>query len=247
MSHMRVSFFGDSIGMQTNMTVILPQDAEGGGPFPVLYLLHGLSDDDTIWERRTSVERYVSGMPLIVVMPDGGRGFYTDAAEGAAYESHIMADVIGFTERFFPAMRTREGRVIEGLSMGGYGAMKLALKHADKFCSVVAHSSAFDVRRRVENHERAAEFRRIFGDDPAGKDNDPFHLAEVIHRKLLPAIRIDCGTEDGLLEENRAFHRHLEKLQIAHEYAEYPGSHNWAFWDEHVQEALRFHAATLGL
>jgi putative tributyrin esterase len=247
MAHTRVSFFGDSIKKQTSMTVILPQDVKRDGPFPVLYLLHGLSDDDTIWERRTSIERYVAEMPLIVVMPDGGRGFYTDAAEGPAYESHIMQDVVGFTERFFPAMRSREGRVIEGLSMGGYGAMKLGLKHADKFCSIVAHSSAFDVRRRVENHERAAEFRRIFGPEPAGRDNDPFHLAEVIDRKLLPAIRIDCGAEDGLLEENRAFHRHLEKLQIRHEYAEYPGTHNWAFWDEHVQEALRFHAAALGI
>jgi putative tributyrin esterase len=247
MSHMRVSFFGDSIKKQTSMTVILPQDAEGDGPFPVLYLLHGLSDDDTIWERRTSVERYVAGMPLIVVMPDGGRGFYTDAVQGPAYEGHIMKDVIGFTERFFPAVRAREGRVIEGLSMGGYGAMKLALKHPEAFCSVVAHSSAFDVGRRVENHERAAEFRMIFGDDPAGSDNDPFHLAEVIDRKLLPAIRIDCGTEDGLLDENRAFHRHLEKLRIPHEYAEHPGTHNWAFWDERVQEALRFHARALGI
>ena len=247
MSHMRVSFFGDSIKKQTSMTVILPQDAKGDGPFPVLYLLHGLSDDDTIWERRTSIERYVAAMPLIVVMPDGGRGFYTDAVQGMAYESHIMEDVIGFTERFFPAMRERKGRAIGGLSMGGYGSMKLALKYPDAFCSVVSHSSAFDVRRRVENQERAPEFRMIFGDDPAGKDNDPFRLAEVIDRRKLPAIRIDCGTEDGLIEESRAFHKHLEKLGIQHEYAEYPGAHNWAFWDEHVQEALRFHARALGI
>jgi len=247
MSHMRVSFFGDSIGKQTSMSVILPQDAEGDGPFPVLYLLHGLSDDDTIWERRTSIERYVAGMPLIVVMPDGGRGFYTDAIQGPAYESHIMKDVIGFTERFFPARTDREGRVIGGLSMGGYGAMKLALKHPDRFCSVVAHSSAFDVRRRVADQERGEEFRRIFGEHPEGTDNDPFHLAEIVDRDRLPAIRFDCGTEDGLLEENRAFHRHLEKLGIPHEYEEFPGAHNWAFWDEHVQEALRFHARALGI
>ncbi len=154
MAHMRVSFFGDSIKKQTSMTVILPQDVKQDGPFPVLYLLHGMSDDDTIWERRTSLERYVSEMPLIVVMPDGGRGFYTDAVQGYAYESHIMKDVIGFTERFFPAMRERKGRCIGGLSMGGYGSMKIALKYPDMFCSVVSHSSAFSVRRRVENKER---------------------------------------------------------------------------------------------
>ena len=247
MSHMRVSFFGDSIGKQTSMTVILPQDSKAEGPYPVLYLLHGLSDDDTIWERRTSIERYVASMPLIVVMPDGGRGFYTDAVQGPAYESHIMKDVVGFTERFFPALRERKGRCLGGLSMGGFGSMKLALKYPDQFCSVAAHSSAFDVRRRVEQHERSKEFRLIFGEHPEGKDNDPFHLARAIDHSKLPAIRFDCGTEDGLIEENRAFHKHLETLGIPHEYEEFPGTHNWAFWDEHVQQALRFHARALGI
>ncbi len=247
MAHMRVSFFGDSIKKQTSMTVILPQDVKQDGPFPVLYLLHGMSDDDTIWERRTSLERYVADMPLIVVMPDGGRGFYTDAVQGYAYESHIMKDVIGFTERFFPAMTERKGRCIGGLSMGGYGSMKMALKYPDMFCSVVSHSSAFSVRRRVENKERRADSILVFGEHPENTDNDPWYLAENIDRAKLPAIRFDCGTEDFLIEENREFHQHLEKLGIPHEYAEYPGSHNWGFWDEHVQEALRFHAAALGL
>lgn len=247
MALLRVQFFGDSISKQTNMTVILPKDAEAGGPYPVLYLLHGLSDDDTIWARRTSIERYVAGMPLIVVMPDTARGFYTDAVRGPAYESHIMRDVVGFTERFFPAIPERRGRCIGGLSMGGYGSMKLALKYPDRFCSVVAHSSAFDVRARVTSPEHSEEFALIFGEEPAGGDNDLFHLAAQTARGKLPAIRFDCGTGDGLLEENRAFHKHLTELGIPHQYEEFPGEHNWAYWDVHIQEALKFHAAALGL
>ncbi len=149
MSIMRVGFYGDAIAQQTNMTVLLPEDASPEGPFPVLYLLHGLSHDDSIWTRRTSLERYVAGMPLVVVMPDGGRGFYTDARRGPAWQRHVMEDVMGFVERFFPVARDGRGRVIGGLSMGGYGAMKLALKYPDRFCSVAAHSSAFDIRRRL--------------------------------------------------------------------------------------------------
>jgi S-formylglutathione hydrolase FrmB len=244
---MRVSFFGDSIRKQTSMTVILPQDTKVEGPYPVLYLLHGMSDDDTIWERRTSLERYVAEMPLIVVMPDGGRGFYTDAVQGYAYESHIMKDVMGFTERFFPAMRERKGRCIGGLSMGGYGSMKLALKYPDMFCSVVSHSSAFSVRRRVENKERSKESILVFGEHPENTDNDPWYLAKTIDRAKLPAIRFDCGTEDFLIEENREFHKYMGELGIPHEYDEFPGTHNWAFWDEHVQQALKFHAKALGI
>jgi len=244
---LRVGFFAKSIQKQTNMTVILPEDTEKAGPYPVLYLLHGLSDDDTIWARRTSIERYVAGMPLIVVMPDSGRGFYTDAKRGPAYESHIMKDVLGFMDRFFPTIPERRGRVIGGLSMGGYGSMKLALKHPDCFCSVAAHSSVFDMARSLLRPERTEELSLIFGDDPAVGDNDVLRLAEQIDRKLLPAIRFDCGMDDWLIQDNRAFHQHLAKLGIEHEYAEFPGGHEWGYWDAHIQEALKFHARALGI
>jgi S-formylglutathione hydrolase FrmB len=84
--------------------------------------------------------------------------------------------------------------------------------------------------------------RRIFGASPGGGPDDPYALAETIDCTLLPALRIDCGLEDGLLEENRAFHRHLEQLAIPHEYAEFPGAHTWDYWDRHVQEAIAFQA-----
>ncbi len=247
MAILRVGFFGQSILKQTNMTVVLPDDAKSAGPYPVMYLLHGLSDDDTIWARRTSLERYVAGMPLIVVMPDSGRGYYTDAKRGLAYESHIMKDVIGFVDRFFPTIPDRRGRAIGGLSMGGYGSMKLALKYPDRFCSVVSHSGVFDIARSLKRPERNGELSLIFGDDPADGGNDVLRLAEELDRASAPAIRFDCGTEDFLIEDNRAFHRHLQKLGIKHEYEEFPGSHEWGYWDLHIQQALKFHVAALGI
>src|SRR5271163_4383628 len=135
-----LSFFSRSIGLTSNITAILP---DGPGPFPVFYLLHGLSDDHSTWSRRTSIERYVSGIPLVIVMPETARGWYTNSETlpGLRYEDHITQDVIPFIDRLFPTIARREGRVIGGLSMGGYGAVKLALKFPDTFCSATSHSA----------------------------------------------------------------------------------------------------------
>lgn len=234
-----VTFTAQSLQKQQSLTIILPDRVPFKHKLPVLYQLHGLSDNNTGWTRLTSIERYVSTLPLIVAMPDGGRGFYCDAAEGPAYESHIVKDVVGFVEKFFPVRKDRDARAIGGLSMGGYGAMKLALKHPDMFCSVVSHSSAFDFAHGTRHD--SPEFRRIFGDKPTGGPDDLFTIAEKLDRAKAPAVRFDCGTKDGLLPSSRAFHKHLLRLHIPHQYKEYPGDHNWAYWDVHVQEAIKFH------
>ena len=240
--------FSTALDKMTAATLILPEGEDARGPFPVFYLLHGLSDDHTAWVRRTSIERYAQGLPLIIVMPDGGRGFYTDAREGFAYET-AMLDLIAYVDQTFRTDARREARVIGGLSMGGYGALKLALKRPDLFCSANSHSGAL-VRRHAPidpGNPGAAEFIRIFGPNPQGGPDDDFALAERIDRRLLPALRIDCGTEDGLLDGNRRFHAHLDALGIPHEYQEFPGGHTWDYWDRHVQEALAFHARVLGI
>lgn len=231
----------------TAACVILPEDPGLSPPFPVMYLLHGLSDDYTIWQRRTSIERYVEGLPLIVVMPDGGRGFYTDAVAGYRYEAAILNDLIPFIDRVFPTIANRSGRCIGGLSMGGYGAVRLALRRPDMFCSAVSHSGALSFGHVTIPAEdpRAEEFRRILGDDSAGGPNDLFALAEKVDRAIMPALRLDCGTEDFLLEHNRAFHAHLTTLGIPHEYEEFPGAHEWSYWDLHVREAIEFHMRAL--
>lgn len=253
MAFAEIRFWGAAIQKASAMNVILPNRKDRAGPYPVFYLLHGLSDDHTICHRRTRIEWYVRDLPLIVVMPDGGRSFYCDAVEGPAYERHLIEDVIGFVDRFFPTVADRSGRVIGGLSMGGYGAMKLALKYPHMFCSVVAHSGCHAVLRNIARYggipdhpELTPELLRIFGrsPDPA---NDPFALAQRADRSLLPAIRLDCGTDDFLLQDNRDFHAHLRRLEIPHEYQEFPGGHSWDYWDEHVREAIAFHCKVLGI
>lgn len=234
--HLR--FFSQSLGKASEMFVLLPDSGEG--PFPTLYLLHGLSDDASIWLRRSRVEWYVRDLPLVVVMPDGGRGWYTNALQGDAYEDHILQDVMGQVERLFPVARERQRRAIAGLSMGGYGALRLALKHPSLFVAAASLSGAVGIGHGPITDEMPPDFRRIFGDNPQGSENDLFALAQRVELSQLPRLWLDCGVDDFLIEHNRAFHAHLQQLQVPHVYLEFPGGHTWDYWDEHIQQVLPF-------
>jgi S-formylglutathione hydrolase FrmB len=224
----------------------------GPGPYPVFYLLHGYCDDHQTWLLNTRLVNYVSDLPLMVVMPDGEHSFYSDYAEGPAYEQYLLKEVLATVEASFNVKRRGRARVIGGLSMGGFGAMKLGLKYPDLFCSIGAHSSAMEAARALPDWgDIRAELRHIFG--PLRKNNthrensDPFALAEKLPPQRAPAIYFDCGTEDGLLEGNRRLAKHLTRLGIAHEYREFPGAHDWGYWDEHLRDSLAFHCRVLGL
>lgn len=246
MAFMNVQYHSESLKKACSMQVILPESTQK--PYSVMYLLHGLSDDHTIWHRRTRIEWYIRELPIAVVMPDGGRGFYCDAIDGPAHESHIIKDVINFVDTHFNTISDRSGRVIDGLSMGGYGALKLALQHPDMFCSVVSHSGALESGHHPPNRDDLGpELRLIYGDNPVGGKDDLWAIIDKADKKKLPAIRIDCGLDDFLLPSNRAFHKYLNELNIPHEYEEFPGAHTWDFWDTHIQEAIKFHARKLGI
>jgi S-formylglutathione hydrolase FrmB len=246
MAFIQAHFWSEALKKQVACFAIVPQ--KGRGPFPVCYLLHGRSDDHTIWLRRTRIETYAEKYPLIVVMPDGFRGFYTDNENGPAYGQYMIEDVLGFAERTLPALGKREGRCIGGLSMGGYGAMRLALAHPDKFVSANSHSGAVNLFRGTPP-AADIEMRNIFGRQARGTDHDLRALIRKARRarRRLPKLRIDCGVEDFLIQQNRQFHAFLAKQRVAHEYVEYPGSHSWDYWDLHVREALDFPAQALGI
>jgi putative tributyrin esterase len=245
MSLCHLHWFSKTLGKQVGSFVILPD--EGNPPFATMYLLHGLSDDYTIWQRRTSIERYAQNLPLIVVMPDGFRGFYTNNHAGPAYATYIGEELPSFIERTFPARAARSARCIGGLSMGGYGALRIALGYPDRFASAHSHSGAVMVGTRGW-HRGDVESDQIFGPKPKGSAHDLLALARKAKSKgPLPRLRIDCGTDDFLIDDNRTFHTELQRLKIPHEYEEHPGAHNWDYWDLHIQSALTFHARNLKL
>lgn len=251
-----VHWFSEILGKATTAQILYP-DA-GKPPFPTLYLLHGLSDDSTIWLRRTRLEVYAANLPLLIVMPDGYRSFYTNHHEGADYARHFGEELPAFIERTFQVRPTRDARAIGGLSMGGYGALRVGLGYAGRFCSIHSHSGAvgWGQNRNYEQVARAtgrgsdfaAELRRIFGPSPEGSDHHLLTLAKRAKKaRQLPKISLDCGREDFLLTNNRAFVKELRAAKVPHTYKEHPGSHEWGYWDTHIREALAFHMKNLKL
>src|SRR5215207_6612200 len=177
MAHLRCDFFSVALILSTTMTVILPQETSTQigmasrhrqGLPPVLYLLHGLSDDDTIWLRRTSIERYVAPLGLAVVMPQVHRSFYTDEAVGGRYWTFLSEELPALVYSFFRLSDRREDTFVAGLSMGGYGALKWALRDPQRFAAASSLSGALDVERLRATGPRPEDpslFRRVLGDE----------------------------------------------------------------------------------
>jgi putative tributyrin esterase len=253
-------FFSQILGKQTACRVLLPPQGLKP-PYAVHYLLHGLSDDHTIWSRRSRIEHYLEGLnaPLMIVMPDGHRGFYTDHTPPPAaspeirtalkYGTHIGLELVDFIDQTFRTRAERSARSIGGLSMGGYGALRTALAHPDRFVSAHSHSGAVlhGSRRWDTPVEWLTETHTIFGLDPRGTHHDLLQLARSVPAKRRPALHVDCGTADFLLEDNRTFHQKLAALRYPHAYIEHDGAHDWDYWDIHIRDALAFHLKQMGL
>lgn len=245
-------FFSDSLGVSASMYVILPQTAQKqigmaasdrGGKHPTLYLLHGLSDDHTIWLRRTSIERYASAMGLAVVMPAVNRSFYTDMPNGHKYWEFVSEELPALAQSFFPLSARREDNFVAGLSMGGYGAMKLGLACHERFAAAASLSGVTDIRWPVEHHE-GSEFRWLLG-EPSGLEGttaDLFHLAKELAESGLepPKLFQCCGTEDFLYEQNIRFRDHCLSLGLPLTYEEEPGTHEWGYWDVKIRRVLEW-------
>lgn len=252
MALIQCHFFSDVLGLSTSMTVILPQATErqiglkgraDTVKHPTLFLLHGMSDDCSIWLRRTSIERYVAPRGLAVVMPEVGRSYYTDMAHGLKYWTFISEELPRIARSFFPLSDKREDNFVAGLSMGGYGAFKLALRKPESFAAAASLSGALDIKRAVKSWLKA-EGGNIFGDTRRinGSENDLFSLARKAKKQgmALPKLYQVCGTEDFVYQDNVKFKRHAERLKLDLDYHEGPGSHEWGFWDNRIRDVLRW-------
>ena len=214
MALLHVDFFSDVLGMCTSADVILPQQTSGQigmegkgaeGKLKTMYLLHGMSDDQTIWQRRTSIERYVSQLGIAVVMPTTHLAFYTDTTYGMRYWTYISEELPKICREFFPQMSDKkEDNLAAGLSMGGYGAWKLGLGASETFGAAASLSGCLDiiedVGRHLEGDSRdAALFRGIYGslEQLEGSDNDLMALAKKLKTsgKPIPRLYSWCGTE----------------------------------------------------
>lgn len=248
MALLHLNYFNPALLHQHQVDVLLPDEPPPPAGYPVLYLLHGFTDGYTAWQRKSSLERHMQGWPFLIVLPDGANSFYIDTAHGQKYDTAITHDLIGLIDSTFRTDPRRAARAVAGLSMGGYGALKLAFAHPDLFVSAASLSGALGWAHTVpEMPDWAAYIRLLAGDNHVGGPHDLFACAERADHTTLPSFWIDCGTEDGLIGQNRDFHAHLTAVGIEHEYHEFPGAHTWIYWDQHIVDVLAFHGQVMGI
>ncbi|WP_250006972.1 alpha/beta hydrolase family protein [Actinoplanes sp. M2I2] len=242
MALIHVDFYAESLDLATSMTVLLPE--EGPTPPPVLYLLHGLTDDHTAWTRYTSIERYAADHRLAVVMPQVHRSFYADEAHGLKFWTFLSDELPRVVERFFKVSDRREETFVAGLSMGGYGAFKWALRQPERFAAAASLSGALDVARLQADddrpHIREVMDRVFAGRDTAGTGDDLFHLLEGADKAALPRLMLRCGTGDYLFEQNERFAHACARAGLPLDSEFEPGGHEWSFWDRHIPRVLDF-------
>ncbi len=247
-------FFSETLGMCSSMRVILPETtarrvgevgvSRAGQPafrgHPTLFLLHGMSDDETIWTRSTCVERYAAALGLAVVMPNVHRSFYTNMVHGYRYWDFVSRELLDKARGFFPLSVAREDNFVAGLSMGGHGAFKLALRMPETFAAAASLSGVADVSQFRE--ARALDYELIFGGTgpERGSEHDLFHLATTLAKsgQTRPRLYQCCGTEDFLLAQNRSLRDHLQPLGFDYLYEEGPGLHDWDYWEKVLARTL---------
>jgi S-formylglutathione hydrolase FrmB len=290
-----VTFHSDALGVDKHYLVYLPAgyEADPARRWPVVYMLNGLGGNERNWVDEGKIVEAADGLHLeaLIVMVDGDSGFYANwmtppdyetcahtpppfqpnedadryCVRAANYEDYVTKDLIGHVDATYRTIADRRGRGISGLSMGGFGALVLAMRHRDLFASVASHSGvdallyagphpyapgkaliADDVSKwGAEVEPIGAWVRAIFGKDLANwKAHDPATLAAELGDGDL-AIYLDCGTEDEFLLQDGATYLHdvLTARGVTHTFYIGPGHHDFAFWADRIDDSLAFHLA----
>jgi S-formylglutathione hydrolase FrmB len=232
--------------------VILPAGYElSGKRFPVLYLLHGLFGNCDNWLELTDILSYVESHDLIVVAPDCGDSWYTDSETvgNEKFESYLIGELIPRVESQFRVITKRKGRAIAGISMGGYGAFKFALKRPNSFIFAASCSGAFDAPRMAEKTcggdwpEFEKSISRVFGKEGSRTriENDLERIVSGIpdeQVKDLPYFYLDCGNKDEFVKANRDMAQVLKNRNFHFDYREHSGGHDWNYWNKRLEYIL---------
>ena len=251
--YMQAGFYSAALEMTAHVDIVMPQemwsaqkqDFDAPKEYPTLYLLHGYSGDHTSWQRASAIERYAADLGIAVVMPGVERSWFSDTKYGYKFLTYLTKELPHFLAAHYRCFsQSRETTFVAGLSMGGYGALKLALHCPERFSQAVALSSAFDIvgRAKGATPETKGFWQGIFGDanEIENSENDVWYLAQKIQKegKPLPKIHLSCGTEDWRIGESRKMRDWLLSLGYEVFYSEGPGDHNWGYWDEQIALAL---------
>lgn len=259
MALVNMDFFSYYLGMDTPMTVLLPErrgfepKLEPDKKYPVLYLLHGHADDNTAWIRKSNIEMLVRDFGIIVVMPTAHRSFYTNSRHGHAYSDYLTKELPVVIANLFHVSARREDTYIAGLSMGGYGAIKLAMAHPEIYGHAASMSGASDAYGALNGAKGMfsvpdfiANLDNVFGskEEFYGSENDLKYLSKKLDARTdvtAPQMYMCCGTEDPLYPVYLDIRNYLEQeTHLAVRFDERRGSHNWDFWNEELPLILQY-------
>lgn len=245
MSVMEFNFRSQTLNYDTAMNIIIPNTKPKSTGYRVLWLLHGLSQNNTSWCRKSNIERYVENTDIAVVMPDGFRSFYTNMQSGHRYWDYISEEIPQLVYNTFNFSKRREDNFICGLSMGGYGSIKLALSFPESFGCAGSLSGCLDIAAHIPEPDAPlySELKNIFINEEYiahSDDNLMFKLENTKDLTSLPKLYLACGTEDYCMGDNKRFYESITKKGFSDiEFEENPGNHNWTFWDEHIKHFLK--------
>ena len=252
----RDSLYSNILGVQKYYTVYLPQSfkADAQDHYPVLYLLHGLTDNDHAWTQKGQMERVLDELiavgeipPMVVIMPNAGdrdtrrvwNGYFN--MPGWRYEDFFFQELLPAVEAKYRAGGSKAQRAVAGLSMGGGGSVGYAISHPDLFCACYAMSAWLDGEHRdnVDADDKMSHLNN------AVHDHNPIKILENADEQQLTAIRsvrwyIDCGDDDFLLEQNVNLMLQMRKSKVQHQLRVRDGSHNWEYWHNALRLCLPF-------
>ena len=249
---------------EVKFSIYLPpdyRDEPSGRRYPVVYLLHGYTDDDTGWlqfgEAPYIADEAIANReipPMIIVMPDGGVTWYVNDFDGKnPYADMFVDEFIPYIDKTFRTRPSKEYRAISGLSMGGFGSLHMAMRNPDLFTACVAFSSGVFTDKEMENVDKE-RYENMFGIlyGPGLKSMDrltdhyqsfnPISLVETQDIKKIKSVAwyMDCGDDDFLYKGNSALHVKMRDLEIPHEYRVRDGSHSWEYWRTGLKDGLKF-------
>lgn len=246
MALIRIDHVPVTVQVNLPLNIIVPDPGKMGGvPVAgrkVLYLLHGLSDDASAWQRYSSIETYAGVYGLVVVMPSVGRSFYADLPNGQKYFTYLTEELPLYLKDVFGWSPRREDTLIAGNSMGGYGAFKAAFLHPELYSAAASFSGllSLDFLRAFPDDPRRDEFATVFGDldKLSGSEHDPAVWLKRASPASLPRLFISCGRQEDLYPLSVMFNQACQSLGIYTEYIEEDGTHEWPYWDGNIQRFL---------
>lgn len=254
MASLLAQLYSDTLNTSVTVNVILPdmhresaKKMMADGKLPrVLYLLHGYCDDYSVWVRRSSIERYVEDQYMVVVMPSVNHSIYCNEVYGEKYWDYVSEELPQLIRQYFRVSDKPEDTYVAGLSMGGYGAMRLALTHPERFAAAASFSGLVDVAYEVSivEGELRESWRRAMGDlsKVRGSELDLFHLLDTnANAPRRPRLYVSCGTDDILYQHHLNFKEALKKSTWETAVSEIPhATHEWGFWDSEIQKFLKW-------